>query len=39
MDRGLAVEHVRDMGDALVALAGLKEVRGGAGSAAAGQRG
>ena len=39
LDRGLAVEHVRDMGDALVALAGLKEVRGGAGSAAAGQRG
>ena len=39
LDRGLAVAHVRDMGDALVALAGLKEVRGGAGSAAAGRRG
>ena len=36
---GLAVAHVRDMGDTLVALAGLEEVRGGAGSAAAGQRG
>ena len=39
LDRGLAVAHVRDMGDALVALAGLEEVRGGAGSAAAGRRG
>ena len=37
--RGLAVAHVRDMGDTLVALAGLEEVRGGAGSAAAGRRG
>ena len=39
LDHGLAVAHVRDIGDALVALAGLKEVRGGAGSAAAGRRG
>ena len=39
LGRGLAMAHVRDMGDALVALAGLKEVRGGAGSAAAGRRG
>ena len=39
LDRGLAVAHVRDIGDALVALAGLKEVRGGAGSATAGRRG
>ena len=37
--RGLAVAHVRDMGDTLVALAGLEEVSGGAGSAAAGRRG
>ena len=39
LDRGLAVAHVRVMGDALVALAGLEKVRGGAGSAAAGRRG
>ena len=39
MDRGLAVAHVRGMGDALVALAGLEKGRGGAGSAAAGRRG
>jgi hypothetical protein len=39
LDRGLSVAHVRDMGDALVALAGLEEVRGGAGSAAVGRRG
>jgi hypothetical protein len=31
LSRGLAVVHVRDMGNALVALVGLKGVRGGAG--------
>ena len=36
---GLAGAHVRDMGDALVVLAGLEEVSGGTGSAAAGRRG
>ena len=39
LGRGLAVAHVRDMGNALAALAGLNEVRGGASSAAAGRRG
>ena len=39
LDRGWAVAYVRDMGDALVALAGLEKVRGGAGSAAADRRG
>ena len=39
LGRGLAVAHVRDMGNALAALAGLNVVRGGAGSAAAGRRG
>ena len=38
LGRGLAVAHVRDMVNALAALVGLNEVRGGAGSAAAGRR-